>query len=58
MTTSSIRNRLETLEAADSPDGKRLPTALPDDATDAQIATLRAQGVDAYRFSEIVEIFI
>lgn len=54
----SIRNRLETLEAADSPGGKPLPTVLPDDATEEQIATLRASGIDAYRLRELVEVFI
>ena len=54
----SIRNRLETLEAADSSGGQPLPTVLPDDATDMQIATLRASGIEAYRFSDVVSAFI
>ena len=54
----SIRNRLETLEAADSPGGQPLPTVLFDGTTDAQIAELRASGIETYRFSDVVGVFI
>ena len=54
----SIRNRLETLEAGYSPSRKPLPTVLSDDATDAQIAELRASGIEAYRFGDVVGVFI
>ena len=55
--TPSIRARLEALEHSGEPTGQ-LPTILPDDAPDSEIERLRAQGLEVYRYSDGVGLFV
>lgn len=56
-----LESRLQVLENAPrAPDGRLprpLPIVLSDDAPQAEIDALRARGLEAYRFSEAVEVF-
>ena len=53
-----LNERLKRLEDSDKPGDGALPTVLPDDATDAELEALRADGVEVYRFSESVGLFV
>ena len=54
---ATLEKRLQALEAI-KPQTRALPTVLPDDTSDADLNRLRAAGVEAYRFSDAVELFI
>lgn|GEM_PF-6159614 len=55
---NQIERRMCALERAATPIEGQLPTLLPDDATDADLERLRAAGVEAYRFSDGVGLFV
>lgn len=65
----SLETRLQALERRQSADAlpllrlsfdgeAPLPWLVPDDATDSQIAELRARGIECGRFSESVSWFV
>lgn len=51
-----LEKRLKALETP--PDAKPLPVVLADDAPDGEIDRLRRAGLEVYRLSDAVELFV
>jgi hypothetical protein len=55
---NQFERRVRALEQADTPIEGQLPTVLADDAPEAELERLRAAGVEVYRFSDGVGLFV
>ena len=56
--TSALSRRLRALEVPPDINGKPLPMVVPDDTSADELERLRRAGLEVYRLSDAVEIFV
>jgi hypothetical protein len=56
--TSALSRRLRALEVPPDINGKPLPMVVPDDTSADELERLRRAGLEVYRLSDAVEVFL